>query len=137
MCQMENVLFSFTTEMTPKIDDNGVAFSLRNRDYKDPQCVTYRKTAHPQTSKQGQGWEETNVSDTLNIYDSGEMRTPTLAVALENHPNDSRIKMCEDGIVQTLSSRMGTGGNNTPMVMENNAENSRVGGATNGKQRAA
>ena len=25
-CIAENVLFSFTTEMTPKIDDNGVAF---------------------------------------------------------------------------------------------------------------
>lgn len=32
------------------------------------------------------------------------------AVALENHPNDSRIKISEDNVVQTLSSRMGTGG---------------------------
>lgn len=38
---------------------------------------------------------------------------------IENHPADSRIKICEDGIFQTLSSRMGTGGNNVPMVMEN------------------
>jgi len=37
---------------------------------------------------------------------------------LENHPADSRIKICENGIFQTLSSRMGTGGNNVPMVME-------------------
>ena len=29
---------------------------------------------------------------------------------LENHPADSRVKICEDGIFQTLSSRMGTGG---------------------------
>lgn len=29
---------------------------------------------------------------------------------LENHPNDSRVKIAEDGIVQTLSGRMGTGG---------------------------
>ena len=36
---------------------------------------------------------------------------------VENHPNDSRAKICEDGIVQTLSSRMGTGGNNTPFVL--------------------
>lgn len=40
------------------------------------------------------------------------------AVPIENHPNDSRAKICEDGIVQTLSGRMGTGGNNTPLVME-------------------
>ena len=29
---------------------------------------------------------------------------------LENHPNDSRVKYREDGTFQTLSSRMGTGG---------------------------
>ena len=38
------------------------------------------------------------------------------AVALENHPADSRLKISKDGKVQTLSSRMGTGGNNTPLV---------------------
>lgn len=40
------------------------------------------------------------------------------ALAIENHPNDSRVKFSEDNKVQTLSSRMGTGGGNTPMVME-------------------
>lgn len=38
-CIAENVLFSLTTEMTPKIDEGEVAFSLRSRDYKDPPCV--------------------------------------------------------------------------------------------------
>ena len=37
--------------------------------------------------------------------------------AIENHPNDSRCTMDANGIVQTLSSRMGTGGNNTPFVL--------------------
>lgn len=37
--------------------------------------------------------------------------------AVENHPNDSRARIDPDGIVQTLSSRMGTGGNNTPFVL--------------------
>ena len=40
------------------------------------------------------------------------------AVALENHPVDSRVKISEDGNVQTLTSRMGTGGNNAPLVMK-------------------
>ena len=105
-------------------------------------AVAYRKQGHPQTAEQGQGWEEAEVNDTLNSFDNGESRTPTvivskavasnaqdarynvgdikddLALVLENHPNDSRIKIKEDGIFQTLSSRMGTGGNNVPMVME-------------------
>ena len=37
---------------------------------------------------------------------------------IENHPQDSRIKIDESGKCQTLSSRMGTGGGNVPMVME-------------------
>lgn len=78
MLQKEKSLYSLTTEMTPKIDDNETAFSLRSRDYKDPQCV-----------------------------------------AIENHPNDSRVNIREDGTCQTLSSRMGTGGGNVPMCMEN------------------
>ena len=32
------------------------------------------------------------------------------SMVLENHPNDSRVKIAEDGIVQTLSRSMGTGG---------------------------
>ena len=60
----------------------------------------------------GKGWTE-NVSYTLNTIDR-----PAVAMAVENHPNDSRVKLSDDGIVQTLSGRMGTGGGNTPMVLE-------------------
>lgn len=54
-----------------------------------------------------------------------EERSPTLragvvpaAIALENHPADSRVKISEDGKMQTLTSRCGTGGGNVPMVMD-------------------
>lgn len=52
------------------------------------------------------------------------------AIALENHPNDSRVKIAEDGIVQTLSGRMGTGGGNTPMILEKHIPCSWDGGQT-------
>lgn len=55
------------------------------------------------------------MADTLCATDMSEIRTPTLVI--ENHPNDSRVKFREDGVFQTLSSRMGTGGGNVPMVM--------------------
>ena len=38
--------------------------------------------------------------------------------SVENHPADSRVNLDESGKVQTLTSRMGTGGGNVPMVME-------------------
>lgn len=41
---------------------------------------------------------------------------------LENHPADSRVKICEDNIFQTLSSRMGTGGGNVPLIMEDHTD---------------
>lgn len=37
--------------------------------------------------------------------------------AVENHPADSRCSIDDSGTVQTLTGRMGTGGNNTPMIM--------------------
>ena len=40
------------------------------------------------------------------------------AIALEHHPTDSRIGMEDGGIIQTLTSRMGTGGNNVPLIMK-------------------
>lgn len=36
-------------------------------------------------------------------------------INLEYHPHDSRIKIANDDICQTLSTRMGTGGNNVPI----------------------
>lgn len=38
------------------------------------------------------------------------------AIALENHPADSRVKIAKDGIVQTLNARMGTGGGMFPSL---------------------
>ena len=48
-------------------------------------------------------------------YSSGPRVLTTYPI--ENHPNDSRVRLKEDGVVQTLSGRMGTGGGNTPMVL--------------------
>ena len=42
----------------------------------------------------------------------------SVAYSIENHPADSRVDIDESGMVQTLTSRMGTGGGNVPMVME-------------------
>lgn len=60
----------------------------------------------------GKGWTE-DVSYTLNTADR-----PAVSYAIENHPNDSRCKLSDGNTVQTLSSRMGTGGGNTPMILE-------------------
>ena len=57
----------------------------------------------------GKGWRDDDF--TLNTVDRPAV------YAIENHPADSRVRVSGDGIVQTISSRMGTGGGNTPMCM--------------------
>ena len=46
----------------------------------------YRKKGHPQHKGGMQRWEQTEISDTLNIFDNSENRTPILIVGI-----------CDDG----------------------------------------
>ena len=92
-------LVAIADHVTPKIDEGGVTFSLRSRDYKDPQCVCLND----------QGGSVMNITDNVSGTLRAQMRGHP-PVVLENHPNDSRVKLREDGTFQTLSSRMGTGG---------------------------
>ena len=55
---------------------------------------------------------------TLNSAASDADHVPCTVYSVENHPADSRVNLDESGKVQTLTSRMGTGGGNVPMVME-------------------
>ena len=58
---------------------------------------------------------------------------PVVVYAIENHPCYSRVRITNDGIVQTLNARMGTGGNNVPMVlMAIGSSNSNAAIATDG-----
>ena len=90
-----------------------VAATLRAENHGHPPCVLDAAgfcTEHSADSR-GIGFEQE--------------RAPTLragvvpaAIALESHPIDSRIKIADDGTIQTLTSRMGTGGMNVPLVMK-------------------
>lgn len=82
---------------------------------------------------------KSNPSEKAGGVAYGIEMTPCLSAAthdacvmvLENHPNDSRVKISEDGIVQTLSGCMGTGGGgNTPMILEKHIPCSWDGGQT-------
>lgn len=68
-----------------------------------------------------------DISDRRRVADKSDV-SPTLTtkmgtggnnvpIVLENHPQDSRVTIAEDGNVPTLTSRMGTGGGNVPMIM--------------------
>lgn len=40
-----------------------------------------------------------------------------MPIVLENHPQDCRVTISEDGVVPTLTGKMGTGGGNVPMII--------------------
>ena len=71
------------------------------------------------------GRKEKNTGNGLGVTEDGPCYTLTSTdvhavlapIMLENHPNDSRIKIDDSGNCQTLTGRMGTGGGNTPMIM--------------------
>lgn len=60
----------------------------------------------------GAGWREDEMY-TLNTIDR-----PAVCYPIDSHQQDSRFKVCADGISPTLPGQMGTGGNNGPMVLE-------------------
>ena len=89
----------------------------------DVTCTLRAESHHPPCVMESAGFCTEHSAKARGIgYE--EETAPTLragtipaAVALENHPADSRVKLSGDGRVQTLTSRMGTGGGNVPMVM--------------------
>ena len=93
-------------------------------DVTDEITATLRAEAHhPPCVLESAGFCTEHSSKSRSIG-YGEETSPTLragvvpaAVALENHPADSRVTISDDDKVQTLTSRMGTGGGNVPLVM--------------------
>lgn len=77
-------------------------------------AIAYRKKGHPQNAEEGQGLEETDTTDTLNVFDNSEKRTPTMV--LENHGQDGRIGIRKDNVFGTMQTN--GGGNHEPMVIE-------------------
>jgi DNA-cytosine methyltransferase len=78
--------------------------------------VPFRKSSRAQTKDGLETWVEDEVSNTVNCFDVGDVRSTNLSVHLyENHPNDSRIKELHD-VCSTVTSRWGTGGGNVPLV---------------------
>lgn len=70
-----------------------------------------------------QGGNRMDITDEVTCTLRAESHHPPCVmdapavIPLEHHPTDSRIKIEEGDAIQTLTSRMGTGGGNVPLVM--------------------
>ena len=76
--------------------------------------AVFTKSKRPQTATDDETWVADQPNPTLNAFDQGDTRATT-AIVFENSYRDA-ARIAEDGITQTLTSKMGTGGGNTPMV---------------------
>ena len=76
-------------------------------------------TAVPNLILCDQGGQTMSISNKVSATLRAESHHPPCVLSVENHPADSRVKLSDDGKIQTLTSRCGTGGGNVPMVLEN------------------
>jgi DNA (cytosine-5)-methyltransferase 1 len=98
----------------PYISDEPVIPSLVAR---GPHAV-FTKSKRAQTSTDDETWVAGEVNPTLNSFDVGDTRATTAIVEpvlFENSYRDG-ARIANDGVTQTLSAKMGTGGGNTPMI---------------------
>ena len=64
-------------------------------------------------SHSGAGFKVGGAMYTLNTIEVHSVAY----IVLEHHPSDSRIRVVDDDICQSLSARMGTGGGNVPLIL--------------------
>jgi DNA (cytosine-5)-methyltransferase 1 len=72
----------------------------------------WNKSRRAQSNTDYETWIEGGVVPTLNAFDNGDVRATTI-IFYANRVADLRL---QDDKVNTLQARMGTGGNNMPMV---------------------
>jgi DNA (cytosine-5)-methyltransferase 1 len=98
----------------PYISDEPVIPSLVAR---GPHAV-FTKSRRAQSTTDDETWVEGEINPTLNSFDVGDTRATTAIiepVLFENSYRDG-ARIAKDGVTQTLSAKMGTGGGNTPMI---------------------
>ena len=71
------------------------------------------KAKRAQNDQDDETWVGGGVVPTLNQFDNGDTRATVIIFDTGSHGDGIRMS---DEIVPTMNARMGTGGNNTPMV---------------------
>ena len=74
----------------------------------------WNKSRRAQNDQDYETWVEGGVVPTMNAFDNGDTRATTI-IFYGNRVADIRL---QDDKINTLQARMGTGGNNMPMVAD-------------------
>lgn len=76
-------------------------------------AMLFTKSRRAQSVDDYETWVESEVTNTLNTFDLGDIRTTTLIIFYGNRVADIRI---QGDVINTLQARMGTGGKNMPIL---------------------
>ena len=74
--------------------------------------IWFNKSRRAQSNTDYETWIEGGVIPTMNAFDNGDTRATTI-IFYGNRVGDMRL---QNDKINTLQARMGTGGNNMPMV---------------------
>lgn len=74
--------------------------------------IWFNKSRRAQSNTDYETWVEGGVVPTMNAFDNGDTRATTI-IFYGNRVGDMRL---QNDKINTLQARMGTGGNNMPMV---------------------
>jgi len=74
--------------------------------------IWFNKSRRAQSNTDYETWIEGGVVPTMNAFDNGDTRATTI-IFYGNRVGDMRL---QNDKINTLQARMGTGGNNMPMV---------------------
>jgi DNA (cytosine-5)-methyltransferase 1 len=77
--------------------------------------IWFNKSRRAQSNTDYETWVEGGVVPTMNAFDNGDTRATTI-IFYGNRVGDMRL---QNDKINTLQARMGTGGNNMPMVATN------------------
>ena len=77
--------------------------------------MLFTKSRRAQNVDDYETWVDSEFTNTLNTFDLGDIRTTTLIIFYGNRVADIRI---QGDVINTLQARMGTGGNNMPLLAE-------------------
>ena len=77
-----------------------------------PPILWFVKAKRAQTVDDNETWAAGGVVPTLNAFDNGDSRA-TVLIFYGNRVDDIRF---QGNVINTLQARMGTGGNNMPMI---------------------
>ena len=94
-----------------------------------PEILFVRQSVSGHTDESKPKGKETSA-DAERSIGADDREGEATSYSVENHPADSRVDIDDSGKVQTLTSRMGTGGGNVPMVMQCYSKSKRAQSAT-------